>query len=223
MKDLKLKNVSYKYKQGMRSVLEDVTCTFEPGKVYSIVGHSGSGKTTLLSLMAGLDRPSNGKIYLGNQDLSSMSLDQYRREDIGIIFQAFHLLPFLSAIENVAYPMRQNGMNAKEAKTLGIQLLESVQLTSEHGKRYPSNLSGGEQQRVAIARALASGAKIILADEPTGNLDVENSEGVMKILRNLAHQHGYCIILVTHNLEIAGSSDKVYRLQDGKIIVQDLI
>jgi putative ABC transport system ATP-binding protein len=148
-----------------------------------------------------------------------MDLDQYRRERISMIFQAFQLFPLLTAIENVCYPMELIGMERKAATARAKALLESVGIDGEKHKRYPANLSGGEQQRVAIARSLSSGAKVILADEPTGNLDKENGEAVVGILRKLAHEDGYCVIVVTHNLEIAEASDVVFRMSDGAFVV----
>jgi len=165
--------------------------------------------------MAGLDRPTSGNILIEEQDINNMDLDQYRREKISMIFQAFHLFPFLTALENVCYPMEQNGSTKKDATPIALQLLDNVHITPEHAKRYPSNLSGGEQQRVAIARALSTGAKYLLADEPTGNLDETNSERVIEILRKLAHEEGYCIIIVTHDLDLAKKTDKVYTMREG--------
>jgi len=217
MTRLELNEVNYRYKNSNRDVLKKVSCTFEDGQLISIVGPSGSGKTTLLSIMAGLDKPSDGKVLFQGDDLTNLNLDQYRREKASIIFQAFHLFPLLTVLENVSYPMEMNGIGAKEAKKRAKELLVAVHITEDKFKRYPANLSGGEQQRVAIARALASGAKIIFADEPTGNLDVENGEAVIEILRELAHNEGYCVIIVTHNMEIAEASDVVYRMSDGVI------
>jgi putative ABC transport system ATP-binding protein len=215
MSSLKIENVSYRYKNGDRDVLKSVSCDFEAGKVTSIVGPSGSGKTTLLSIMAGLDRPASGKVFIEGDDLEELDLDQYRRERISMIFQAFHLFPLLTAIENVSYPLEMTGVPKADARKRGKELLEAVYITEDKHKRYPSNLSGGEQQRVAIARALSTGAKVLLADEPTGNLDVANGDAVMDILRNLAHEGDYCVIIVTHNMEIAEGSDAVYRMSDG--------
>ena len=148
-------------------------------------------------------------------DFTSIDPDKYRRENVSIIFQSFQLFPLLTAIENVRYPMQINGVPKSTATLKAAELLNSVGITNDMHKRYPANLSGGEQQRVAIARALASGAKIILADEPTGNLDKENGEAVVQILRDLAHKQGYCVIIVTHNPEIAENSDIVYKMSDG--------
>ncbi|MCL2753782.1 MAG: ABC transporter ATP-binding protein, partial [Defluviitaleaceae bacterium] len=214
---LKIENLVYRYKNTERDVLKNLNVEFEAGKLNAILGPSGSGKTTMLSIMAGLDRPTSGTISIGGDDLATMDLDMYRRERISMIFQAFHLFPLLTAIENVMYPMQANGVDKAEAEERAAKLLDSVGITGDKHKRYPSNLSGGEQQRVAIARALSTGAKVLLADEPTGNLDVANGDAVVEILRHLAHNQGYCVIVVTHNLEIAEVSDVVYRMSDGVI------
>ena len=214
---LEIQNISYAYKNGERDVLKDVSVKFEGGQLHAVVGPSGSGKTTLLSIMAGLDMPKSGVVTIDGEDLASMDLDQYRRERVSMVFQAFQLFPLLTAMENVCYPMELSGTDTKDAKPKAEKLLESVGITSEKHKRYPSNLSGGEQQRVAIARSLSTGAKVILADEPTGNLDVENGEAVIGILRHLAHDEGYCVIVVTHDLDIAASADVMYKMSDGVI------
>jgi len=212
---LSIENIGYRYKNGDRDVLKNVCADFKAGQFHSIVGPSGSGKTTLLSIMAGLDKPSSGKVMIHGKDLSKMNLDKYRREDISMIFQAFHLFPLLTAIENTCYPMEANGALRKHALERAKTLLESVGIGEEKHKRYPANLSGGEQQRVAIARSLSTGAKVILADEPTGNLDVANGDAIIGILKRLAHEQEYCVIVVTHNMEIAEASDKVFRMSDG--------
>ncbi len=220
MSELKIENVSYRYKNASRLTLEGVSCVFQVGKVTAVVGPSGSGKTTLLSLMAGLDRPEGGQVLLGDEDLSGMDLDAYRRGSVSVIFQAFQLFPLLTVLENVCYPMELGGVPVKEARERARGLLESVGIGSEKLRRFPANLSGGEQQRVAIARALATGARILLADEPTGNLDGENSRNVVDILTHLAHEKGYCVIIVTHDPAIADVSDKVYRMEDGALMEQ---
>jgi len=212
---LKLENVSYRYRKGNKDVLQRVCADFEDAKINVIVGPSGSGKTTLLSIMAGMDKPAEGSVAIDGDDLSKMDLNLYRRERIAMIFQAFHLFPLLTAIENVCYPLEAAGAKSSEAKERAISLLESVGITSDKHNRYPANLSGGEQQRVAIARALSVGAKVILADEPTGNLDSANSDAVVEILKELAHKHGYCVVIVTHNPEIAAIADNVFRMRDG--------
>ena len=218
MGTLEIKNISYTYKGGTKPVINNVSCDFEIGNLYAVIGPSGSGKSTLLSLMAGLDKPSTGAIDLNGKNIFETDLDTYRRQSIAMIFQNFQLLPLLTVLENVCYVMEINGVKFKDARGKAAELLLSVGIEEEKHKRYPSNLSGGEQQRVAIARALASGAGIILADEPTGNLDVTNTENIMGILEGLAHEKNYCVIVVTHDLEIADRADKVYQMRDGVLI-----
>ena len=215
MSELKLENVGYRYKNGDRDVLQGVTCAFTPGSLYAVVGPSGSGKSTLLSLMAGLDRPGVGKLFIDGENLAALNLDRYRRERVAMIFQAFQLFPLLTALENVCYPMELNGVPLAQAKERAKELLAAVDITEEKHRRYPSNLSGGEQQRVAIARALSAGARVLLADEPTGNLDTANGSRVMDILRHLAHDENYCVVVVTHDPAIAEAADRVYRMTDG--------
>ena len=215
MAKLAVENVNYRYKNGDRDVLKDVSCEFESGKLTAIVGPSGSGKTTLLSIIAGLDVPTSGNVLIDEDYLTNLDLDQYRRERISMIFQAFHLFPLLTALENVCYPMEMNGTSREKAEIRAKELLESVQISEDKHSRYPANLSGGEQQRVAIARALSTGTQVLLADEPTGNLDVANGKAVMDILHKLATDDGYCVVVVTHNLEIAKASDKVFQMSDG--------
>ena len=215
MSELRIENVSYRYKNAPRLALDNVSCTFRPGTVSAVVGPSGSGKTTLLSIMAGLDRPESGKVLLGDRDLAGMDLDAYRRRDVSVIFQAFQLFPLLTVLENVCYPMELSGVPTRAARERARALLESVGIEEEKFRRFPANLSGGEQQRVAIARSLATGAGVLLADEPTGNLDGENSRNVVDLLSRLAHEEGYCVIIVTHDLAIARASDTVFNMEDG--------
>ena len=222
MPNLKLENVGYQYKHGDRKVVDHVTCRFEGGKLNAVVGPSGSGKTTLLSLLAGLDQPNQGQIYIDDQPLGDLDLDQYRRERVSMIFQAFHLFPLLTALENVCFPMQLNGIPKEETLERGKSHLASVGITEDKYKRYPANLSGGEQQRVAIARSLATGAQVLLADEPTGNLDKANGDKLIEILGGLAHQRGYCVIIVTHDPSIAERSDKVWSMTDGVLTEHQL-
>jgi putative ABC transport system ATP-binding protein len=172
--------------------------------------------------MAGLDQPTQGHIYIDGDSLADLDLDQYRRERVSMIFQAFQLFPLLTALENVCFPMQLNGISNEEIPGKGKSLLTSVGITEEKFKRYPANLSGGEQQRVAIARTLATGAQVLLADEPTGNLDKANGDKVIEILGQLAHEQGYCVIIVTHDPSIAERSDKVWRMSDGVLIEHQL-
>lgn len=217
MARLELENIYYRYKGADKDVLKNINCTFEEGKLNAIVGPSGSGKTTLLSIMAGLDEPTEGSIFLNGKDLKEMDLDEYRRDNVSMIFQAFQLFPLLTALENVSFPMEYKGIPKEEAIEKGQEVLNSIGIDGDKQYRYPSNLSGGEQQRVAIGRTLATGAKVILADEPTGNLDDENSDRIIDILKELAHEQDFCIIIVTHDMEIAETSDHVWRIKDGTI------
>jgi putative ABC transport system ATP-binding protein len=214
-----MERVTYKYRNAGTAAVKEATCAFEPGRMYAVVGPSGSGKSTLLSMLAGLDLPSEGSVRYGEKSTGDMDLDRYRREDISMIFQAFQLFPLLTVTENVCYPMELVGMDPKEAKHKAEECLRRVGITSEEMKRFPSNLSGGQQQRVAIARSLASGARTILADEPTGNLDAENTGNIMDILESLARDDGYCVVVVTHDMEIAERADVVYKMTDGVIAV----
>ena len=215
---LTLKNICYRYAKGNQDVLKNISAEMAGGKFHAIVGPSGSGKTTLLSIMAGLDRPTSGAVYIDGEDLAGLDLDRYRRERVAMIFQAFQLFPLLTAKENVCFPMEALGVSIIQAEERAKELLSTVGISEDMQQRYPSNLSGGEQQRVAIARALATGAKVILADEPTGNLDTANSQAVVDILQRLAHKQNYCVVVVTHNPEIADSADQIMRLRDGMLI-----
>lgn len=215
---LKLEDVSYAYKGMDQNVLNGLNCTFEKGKLYAIMGPSGSGKSTLLSIISGLDLPTQGTVFYGDEDISKLNLDNYRKCHLSMIFQAFHLLPLLTVHENVCYPMEINGVTTKEAKIVSEKILKNLGIQSNQLKRFPSHLSGGEQQRIAIARSIASGAKVLLADEPTGNLDSKNTINIIKILKNLAHQKDYCIIIVTHDQEVADEADINYMMKEGKLI-----
>ena len=215
MSTLTMNHVTYTYKNAGSPAVNDASFAFEPGKLYAIVGPSGSGKSTLLSMMAGLDLPTEGEVRYDGTSLREMDLDRYRREDISMIFQAFQLFPLLTVQENVCYPMELAGAAPGDAKERAAQYLARVGITAEQMKRFPANLSGGEQQRVAIARALASGARTFLADEPTGNLDVANTENIMELLCQLAHEDGYCVIVVTHDMEVAQKADVRLEMHGG--------
>ena len=218
MSVLSIENLSYTYPGGQKPVLRDVNAAFEAGRLYAITGPSGSGKSTLLSLLAGMEDPTEGEIVCGGQRLAELDLDAYRREKIAFIFQAYQLLPLLTARENVCLPMELQGTPVREASERAEALLRSVGLPENLHRRFPGNLSGGEQQRVGIARSLASGAQIILADEPTGNLDDENTAAVMALLRRQAAEQGYCVIIVTHDPEVAAACDVCYRMQYGTLV-----
>ena len=220
MRILELRDVRYTYQTQYQKVeaLKGVTHSFDTGLVHAIVGKSGSGKTTLLSLMAGLDLPTSGEVLCEGTSTAQMELERYRREKVAVIYQSFRLFPLLTVAENVMYPMELRGVKAREAKDRAAQLVERVGLPGEALDRYPTMLSGGEQQRVAIARALGMDTKILLADEPTGNLDTANGENIFAILRGLAHDQGYCVVIVTHDLGLAGQADRVLELRDGAAV-----
>lgn len=212
---LEVKDLSYKYKDGDNYVLKNLNFSFEEGLVYAIKGKSGCGKTTFLSLISGLEKYEEGSIKFLGEELKTINLDYYRSRDIGIVFQSFNLLPGLSAIENIILAMNVSGVKDKDKKALAIKLLESVGLNEEKGDRRVLKLSGGEEQRVAIARSIAYDAKIIIADEPTGNLDKETENEIMAIFKDLAKQ-GKCVIIVTHSNNVAKMADVVYELKPVK-------
>ncbi len=223
MEKLKLEQVSYTYQTKYQKVqaVKSATCTFDEGKMYAIVGESGSGKSTLLSLLAGLDLPTQGEIYVDGKPMCEMDRDAYRRNEASVVYQAFHLLPLLNIMENVTLPMELNGVTQPKLRERACELLEKVGLKPEQYGKFPRMMSGGEQQRVAIARAMAAGGKILLADEPTGNLDSENEQNIVELLLQLAHEENYLVIVVTHNPEVARQADVIYRMKDGMLEVEE--
>ena len=217
---ISLKNVSYSYKGKFQTVraVDGLSYDFEAGKCYAIIGKSGSGKTTLLSLMAGLDLPTGGEITVVGKSTREWDRNQMRRDAVGVIYQNYNLFPLLTVQENIQYPLDLKKMPGKESKALAAEVRERVGLPASYDKRLPSHLSGGEQQRVAIARTLAQGCKIILADEPTGNLDSTNTRNIVEILRSLAHDDGCTVIIVTHDPAVAEQADTVLQMKDGRWI-----
>lgn len=212
MSVLALKDICFSYDK--KPVLSNVNFEFESGKVYSIVGKSGAGKTTLLSVLSGLASPTSGSIMYNDKDMRKINKYDFRRKYVGVIFQSFNLLTKYTAVENVETSMDIAGvkMKGKEKREHAYKLLESVGLDRDEANRRVLKLSGGQQQRVAIARALSYGPEFILADEPTGNLDSETQDDIMKILHKLADE-GKGIIIVTHSKEVAAASDVVYELK----------
>ena len=208
---LKLENVFYKYNGTKKNVLQDLNYQFEEGKIYSIIGPSGAGKTTLLSLLSCLTKPTNGDIYIDGKNIKKIDKYEYRSNYVGVVFQSFNLLTHLTALENVILSMNISKKKFKHKKKLAYELLEKVGLSKEEANRRVLKLSGGQQQRVAIARALSYDPKIILADEPTGNLDSKTQNEIMKIFHTFANE-GKCVILVTHSSDVAKDSDVVYEL-----------
>ena len=208
----------FKSQGGDVAAVKDVSFTVNDGEFASIIGRSGSGKSTLLSLLGALDSPSDGSIVVGEKDITKLhdrALIDYRCRSIGFVFQSYNLIPNLSALENVMLPMEFAGVPKKEQRSRAFELLEQVGLDEEQAKRKPTRLSGGQQQRVSIARALANNPSLILADEPTGNLDSQTGEMIFDLLHTLARSENTTIIAVTHDLEIAGKTDRTFMLQDG--------
>lgn len=221
---IELNNITKTVRSGTEdlTILSDVSFLIPDGQFVSITGASGSGKSTLLGLIAGLDAPSSGTILIDDADVTKMNEDdlaELRSKKIGFIFQSFHLIPSLTAFENVLIPMEILGL--KNARERAGELLESVELTNR-GHHFPSELSGGEQQRIAIARAFANQPKILLADEPTGNLDSRNGEHIFKLMTKLHDDHQTSLILVTHDTELAGRAARQIRLKDGRVLSDDI-
>jgi putative ABC transport system ATP-binding protein len=201
-------------------VVKDVNLDVKKGGFVSIVGKSGSGKTTLLSLLSGLERPSSGRVTLNGRDITDSSENElalFRRDTVGFIFQSFHLIPTLSAWENVALPLFPIKIHIEKRKERALELLRQMEMEHRADHR-PSMLSGGEKQRVAIARALINNPKIIFADEPTGNLDSATGEAIMDILKSLHADKGLSLVMVTHDLDLAESSDRIVRMLDGEVL-----
>lgn len=212
MKLLETKNINYFYQDGdqRRFILRDVNTSFEAGTFYAILGQSGSGKTTFLSLLSALDTPREGAVYYKDKNISEIGLAEYRRNQIGIIFQSYNLIPHLTAVENVLVAMNiTTNQIPEETKEVAYNLLDFIGITRSKADRLVTMLSGGEQQRVAIARALSTNVDVILADEPTGNLDEEMEAEIINIFQHLAHDHQKCVIVVTHSQEIAKQADKI--------------
>jgi len=205
---LEAKNVEYVYKsQKERKVLDNISVRFEEKKFYTIIGASGAGKTTLLSLLAGLDSPTRGAVLYEGEDILMKGLNAHRRNHVSLVFQEYNLIDYLTAEENV----KLGGTDRPE------ELLSKVNLPKEAWKRNVMKLSGGQQQRVAIARALASRAKVLLADEPTGNLDEQTAEGIVALLKHTAHELGKCVIVVTHSKYLANEADEIVQIRNGRI------
>ena len=218
MEVLKLKDVCYRYEGAKRDVLKQVNGSFETGTVYCIIGKSGAGKSTLLSLISGLDTCTGGEILHQGQSLRDMDRDRYRARDIGVIFQGYNLLLNATAKENILLSMNISGVKGREKGAAALALLQEVGLDEEKGDRKVVNLSGGEQQRVGIARAIAHDADIIIADEPTGNLDGETQRDILQIFTKLAHEKGKCVIIVTHSKQVTRAADVIYSLQEGRLV-----
>jgi putative ABC transport system ATP-binding protein len=217
---LETKEVDYYYQDGdqRRYILKETSVGFDKGKFYAILGQSGSGKTTFLSLISALDSPKSGAVLFNGEDIQKIGHEKYRRDDISIIFQSYNLIPYLTAVENVLVPMAITDNQLPDNKQeVAYNLLDYIGISKEKANRLVNQLSGGEQQRVAIARALATNVDIILADEPTGNLDEEMEQEIIDIFKELAHAHNKCVIVVTHANEIAQQADEVLYLRKGAL------
>ena len=215
MSILKLEDVGYRYKDAPKDnfVFKNINYEFEQGKIYAIKGKSGSGKTTLLSLITGLEKCTQGNILYDGKNLKKTNLDRYRNTEIGIVFQSYNLLPRLSAKENIILSMDISKVKVKDKKKKALELMKDVGLSEEHAKRKILKLSGGEQQRIAIARSLSYDPKIIIADEPTGNLDKDTENEILNIFHNLAKNKNKCIIIVTHSQNVCDKADVIYELK----------
>ena len=217
---LEIRDVTFSYRSRYQTnqVLNGVTCEFEAGKVYALVGKSGSGKSTMLSLLGGLDLPDEGQVLFNEKPTSKMNLSRYRLESAAMIYQSFRLLPLLTVSENITLPMELRGFRGKPARDKAKELVTRVALPDSVLDRFPGMLSGGEQQRVAIARSLSMDTNLLLADEPTGNLDEENSQNIVDILVSIAHRDGYFVVIATHDLAVLPKMDVVYHMKSGNLV-----
>ena len=217
---LKLEKLNYGYTDGgyRRQILKDLSYEFEQGRFYTILGPSGSGKTTLLSIIAGLDKQESGKIYYEGEDLEKIGLNKYRRNKIGIVFQQYNLISYLTGLENIELAMTETDNKIpKNQKEVAYALLEKFGIVKTKADRLVTKLSGGEQQRVAIARAIASNVDLIFADGPTGNLDTATEEEIIRIFRMLTEEFGKTVIVVTHSNAVSAMSDHRVLLEDGQL------
>lgn len=212
---LQFKDLNYHYQSNNKkiTILDNVNFAFLSGHFYTILGPSGSGKTTTLSLASGLDIPSSGNVVYKEKDLQKIGLDTYRNQHVSIIFQSYNLITYMTALQNVVTAMEITRVDVKDKKARALELLENVGLTEVEAKRKVLQLSGGQQQRVAIARALSCNVDLLIADEPTGNLDQETSMEIIELFKELAHKENKCIIVVTHSQEVAKQSDKAVYLE----------
>jgi putative ABC transport system ATP-binding protein len=215
---LVLDNVSYTYEGARKPVLRGINMAFEKGKVYTIVGKSGAGKSTLLALIAGLDVCRDGNILFDGASLKAIDRDGYRAKSVGVIFQSLNLLTNATAIENIVLSMHISQSPEKDKRAFAYALLEKVGIDRETADRKILKLSGGEQQRVGIARALSHNPDVIIADEPTGNLDRDTEADVLRILTSLAHNEGRCVIIVTHSRRVTAVADEIWGISEGRLV-----
>lgn len=217
MSILALRNVGYKYPKSDKEVLKSITVNFETGKLYAVMGKSGAGKTTLLSLISGLDTCRSGEILFNGQDIKTINRDRYRAQSIGVIFQSYNLLTNATAVENIVLSMNVSRDTTKDKTAAAYALLEKVGIDRDTAKRKILKLSGGEQQRVSIARALSHNPNIIIADEPTGNLDEDTEQAIMGIFTNIAQQDDKCVIVVTHSQKVASYADTLWTISNNRL------
>ena len=227
---LETRDLYFTYPDGenRKVILNEVNVSFEKGKFYTILGASGSGKTTFLSLIAALDKPEKGEILFNGEDIGKIGLEKYRRNNIGIVFQSYNLIPYMNGLENVMVAMSITDNKIEgNMKDKALEILESVGIDGTKATRRINRLSGGEQQRVAIARAISTNVEVIVADEPTGNLDGKTSETIIELFKELAHQRNKCVIMVTHSEKIAEQSDVILKLntdtQNFEVIMNEMV
>ncbi len=217
---LEFKGVSYGYQNGVKrlKILENANICFEKGVFYTIIGPSGSGKTTALALAGALDVPQEGAVLFAGNDIRKTGLTGHRKRNVALIFQSYNLINYMTALENVLTGMDIAGRRHENQKQYAMEILKGLGITEDEAKRNVLKLSGGQQQRVAIARALAGNTDIILADEPTGNLDGDTAREIIKIFQDLARIHQKCVIVVSHSQEVADTSDVAYQIKDGSMV-----
>ena len=218
---LQFENISYWYKHDNKQhdILKNINVSFEKGKFYTIIGPSGSGKTTFLALASALDVPKEGKVLYNNEDIKKIGLTNFRNKYVSIVFQAYNLLPYMTALQNVITAMEITGSKQKNKTEFALEMLEKVGISRKQSMQKVLTLSGGQQQRVSIARALCCESELIVADEPTGNLDEETASEIVHILQDLAHKEDKCVVVVTHDQNIATASDVTIKLSKGQITV----
>ncbi|MBC5625112.1 ABC transporter ATP-binding protein [Clostridium sp. NSJ-49] len=214
---LKTKGLGYWYDNN-KKILNNIDMEFEKGKFYSIVGSSGSGKTTLLSLIAGLDQVKEGDIFLGDNNIKNIGLDNYRNKHVSIIFQGYNLMNYMTALQNITSAMSIKKIKKEDNKKFALDMIKRVGLTEEQANQKVLTLSGGQQQRVAIARALCCDNDIIIADEPTGNLDDETTVEIIKLFKDIVYKDGKTVIMVTHDKDVAKETDEIYAVKNKGII-----
>ncbi|TYQ16575.1 UNVERIFIED_CONTAM: putative ABC transport system ATP-binding protein [Acetivibrio alkalicellulosi] len=217
---LEFKNINFNYQNGGKKldIFKNAQVSFAKGIFYSIVGPSGSGKTTSLALLGALDNPISGSILFNGEDIKKIGFTKHRRKNIALIFQNYNLLNYMTPLENVIMAMDISGSYKGERKEKALKLLNDMGLNEDEAKRNVMKLSGGQQQRVAIARAIATDAQVILADEPTGNLDAKTASEIIEILKELAHKYNKCVIVVSHSQDVAEASDVCYRIDQGNLV-----